>query len=299
MLSAPSGSTFRVNFVRVLVTGATGYVGRAVVRELRFHGHEPVEFRQRLSEPVELPDVDAVVHLAAVARVRESFLDPLPYWETNVGGTLNLLKALKGQRFLLASTGGVYRPSDAPVTEESVREPSSPYAGSKAAAEDLVAWAARSGQIGATTLRLFNVAGGGDTDTTRVITRAVACAAGTVPGMEVYGDGTAVRDFVHVRDVATAFVVALEACSAGTSSVYNVGATPASVRDVLAAVSDVTGRPVDVTWKPAHAGEVRFQRADVTRLRALGWEPRHSSLEEIVTDQWRASAPGPGPGPSR
>ncbi|HEX7302866.1 NAD-dependent epimerase/dehydratase family protein [Lentzea sp.] len=285
--------------MRVLVTGATGYVGRAVVRELRVHGHEPVASRQRLSEPFELTDVDAVIHLAAAARVRESFLDPLPYWETNVGGTLNLLKALKGQRFLLASTGGVYRPSDAPLTEDSAREPSSPYAATKAAAEDLVAWTARSGQIGATTLRLFNVAGGGDADTTRVITRAVASAAGTVPGMEVYGDGTAVRDFVHVRDVAQAFVVALEACSVGTSSVYNVGGTPASVRDVLAAVADVTGHEVPVEWKPAHPGEVRFQRADVARLRALGWEPRHSSLAEIVRDQWLASAPAPGPGPSR
>jgi UDP-glucose 4-epimerase len=285
--------------VRVLVTGATGYVGRAVVRELQVHGHEPVSSRQRLSDPFELTDVDAVIHLAGVARVRESFLDPLSYYETNVAGTLNLLKALKGQRFLLASTGTVYRPSDSPLTEESIREPSSPYAATKAAAEDLVAWAARSERIGATTLRLFNVAGGGDTDTTRVITRAVACAAGTVPGMEVYGDGGAVRDFVHVRDVAAAFVVALEACSVGTSSVYNVGATPASVRDVLAAVTEVTGRSVDVTWKPAHPGEARSLRADVSALRALGWEPRFSALTDIVRDQWLASAPEPGPGPSR
>ena len=242
---------------------------------------------------------DAVIHLAGVARVRESFEDPLSYYETNVGGTLNLLKALQGQRFLLASTGGVYRPSGSPLTEESVREPSSPYAATKAAAEDLVAWAARSGRIGATTLRLFNVAGGGDTDTTRVITRAVACAAGTVPGMEVYGDGTAVRDFVHVTDVARAFVVALEACTVGTSSVYNVGATAASVRDVLDVVEEVTGRAVDVTWRPAHPGEVRFQRADVSALRSLGWEPAHSSLAEIVRDQWLASAPALDPDPSR
>jgi UDP-glucose 4-epimerase len=243
--------------------------------------------------------VDAVIHLAAVARVRESFLDPLSYYETNVNGTLNLLKALRGQRFLLASTGTVYRPSGAPLTEDSAREPSSPYAASKAAAEDLVAWTARSGRIGATTLRLFNVAGGGDTDTTRVITRAVACAAGTVPGMEVYGDGTAVRDFVHVRDVATAFVVALEACEVGTSSVYNVGATAASVRDVLETVEEVTGRAVDVAWKPAVPGEIPSLRADASRLRALGWEPRSSALAEIVRDQWLASAPVPGRGPSR
>lgn len=281
------------------MTGATGYVGRAVVRELQVHGHEPVVSRQRLSEPFGSVDADAVIHLAGAARVRESFEDPVSYYETNVGGTLNLLKALQGQRFLLASTGMVYRPSDVALTEESFREPSSPYAATKTAAEDLVAWAARSGRIGATTLRLFNVAGGGDTDTSRVITRAVAAAAGQVPGMEVYGDGTAVRDFVHVRDVAAAFVVALEACSVGTSSVYNVGATAASVQDVLSAVSEVTGRSVDVTWRPANPGEVRIQRADVTRLRALGWEPRYSALTEIVRDQWLASAPALDPDPSR
>ncbi|MGI5503630.1 NAD-dependent epimerase/dehydratase family protein [Lentzea sp. CA-135723] len=281
------------------MTGATGYVGREVVRELRVHGHEPVSWGRRLSEPVEVEGVDAVIHLAAAARVRESFHDPISYYETNVVGTLDMLKALEGQRFLFASTGGVYRPSAAVLTEDSPLEPSSPYAASKAAAEELVAWTARSGQIGATTLRLFNVAGGGDTDTTRVITRAVACAAGTVPGMEVYGDGGAVREFVHVRDVASAFVVALEACEVGTSSVYNVSGTAASVRDVLDTVEAVTGRAVDVTWKPAHPGEVRSLRADTSRLRALGWEPRRSALEEIVRDQWLASAPESGRGPSR
>ena len=281
------------------MTGATGYVGRVVVRELRVHGHEPISSAQRLSEPFEPVDADAVIHLAGLARVRESFEDPLSYYETNVSGTLNLLKALQGQRFLLASTAGVYRPSDDVLTEDSIREPSSPYAATKAAAEDLVAWAARSGRIGAATLRLFNVAGGGDTDTTRVITRAVGCAAGVVPGMEVYGDGTAVREFVHVKDVASAFVTALEACSVGSSAVYNVGGTSASVRDVLATVEEVTGRSVDVTWLPAHPGEVRFQRADTSKLRGLGWEPSHSSLKEIVSDQWLASAPAPGRGPSR
>lgn len=255
--------------------------------------------RQRLSEPFGPINADAVIHLAGTARVRESFEDPLSYYAVHVGGTLNLLKALEGQRFLFASTAAVYRPSADPLAESSVREPASPYAASKAAAEDLVAWAARSGRIGATTLRLFNVAGGGDTDTSRVITRAVAAAAGTVSGMDVYGDGTAVRDFVHVRDVASAFVVALEACAVGSSSVYNVGATPASVRDVLRAVEDVSGRAVDVTWRPAHPGEVPVLQADVTRLRALGWEPTHSALADIVKDQWSASAPAPGPGPAR
>jgi UDP-glucose 4-epimerase len=108
--------------------------------------------------------------------------------------------------------------------------------------------------------------------------------------MEVYGDGSAVREFVHVRDVAAAFVTALEACETGESAVYNVGGTSASVREVLQTVEEVTGRPVDVTWRPANPDEVPVQRTDTFRLRSLGWEPTHSTLGEIVSDQWAAVA---------
>jgi UDP-glucose 4-epimerase len=105
--------------------------------------------------------------------------------------------------------------------------------------------------------------------------------------MEVFGDGSAVRDFVHVRDVARAFVTAVERCGEGYAAL-NVGATPASVADVLAAVERVTGRPVPVVRRPAHPGEVREQRADTTRLRALGWRPESSDLDSLVRDQWAA-----------
>lgn len=279
------------------MTGATGYVGRAVVPELRFRGWDVICPAQRLHEPFDATGVDAVVHLAALGNVRESFQQPLRYYEVNVGGTLNLLSALDGHRVVLASTAGVYgAPLDQPITEDCPRAPSSPYAASKAAAEDLLAWTAASGRIGGTVLRLFNAAGGGDTDTSRVITRLVGAAAGEVPGFEVFGDGSAVRDFVHVRDIASAVAIALENCEVGESAVYNVGACAASVNDVLAAVERVTGRAVDVTRRPAHPGEVRELRADTSRLRALGWKPEHSTLDEIVSDQWLASAPGSGRG---
>lgn len=273
--------------MRVLVTGATGYVGRTVVPELRLRGWDVVCPAQRLHEPFDATGVDAVVHLAALANVRESFEQPLRYYDVNVEGTRNLLSSLDGQHVVLASTAGVYgSPADQPIDEDCPRAPSSPYAASKAAAEDLLAWTASSGRVGATVLRLFNAAGCDDTDTSRVITRAVGAVAGEVSGFSVYGDGSAVRDFVHVRDIAVAVAVSLENGVVGESFVYNVGACPASVRDVLAAVERVTGRSVDVTWQPAHPGEARELRADTTRLRALGWKPEHSTLDEFVSDAW-------------
>ncbi|MBB5958908.1 UDP-glucose 4-epimerase [Saccharothrix tamanrassetensis] len=271
--------------MRVLVTGARGYLGRSVVGELGAAGHAVVPFAGDI-RTADIPPADGVIHLAALPRVRESFNDPLAYYDVNVTGTLRLLRAAP-PRFVLASTAGVYgTPLCHVLTEDHPRQPTNPYAASKAAAEDALAWTARAGSTAAATLRLFNVAGGGDRDDTRVITRACGVAAGRLPSMEVYGDGTAVRDFVHVRDAARAFVLALETCEPGRHEAYNVGATPASVADVLAAVRRVTGREVAVDRKPAHPGETRELRADTTKLRALGWHPRESSLDGLIRDQW-------------
>jgi len=291
--------------MRVLVTGASGFIGRSVVDRLLADGwstrvlthtapsRDDVEsVRGDLREPASLgpalEGVDAVVHLAAAARVRESFEEPLRYYDVNVGGTVNLLGALPGPvRVVFVSTGMVYgAPLAQPITEDFPRAPSNPYAASKAAAEDLIGWTARSGLIGATSLRVFNVAGGVDRDGTRVITRAVDAAAGGQP-LTVFGDGSAVRDFVHVDDVAAAAVLALGSSEPGRHDVFNVGATAASVRDVVEAVERVTERPVPLVHAPAHPGEVRELRADTRRLRkVLGWEPTRSALDDLVRDQW-------------
>jgi UDP-glucose 4-epimerase len=295
--------------MRVLVTGASGFIGGAVVGRLIAAGHAVrvlahaadgpagVEsVRADLRDPAALAlaatGVDAVVHLAAVARVRESFERPLHYYEVNTGGTVHLLAALpEGSRVVFVSTAGVYgTPLSQPITEDCPRAPGNPYAASKAAAEDAVAWTARSGRIGSATLRLFNAAGGVDQDGTRVITRAVDAAAGGTP-LTVFGDGSAVRDFVHVEDIAAAAVLALANTAVGSHDVFNVGATAASVRDVVDSVERVTGRPVPLVRAPAHEGEVAELRADTRRLReVLGWEPERSALDDLVRDQWLSRA---------
>lgn len=295
--------------MRVLVTGASGFIGRAVVGRLLAADHHVrvlthaaacrdglesvrADLRDRASLGPALAGVEAVVHLAAAARVRESFERPLDYYEVNTGGTVNLLAAADGPlRVVYVSTGTVYgAPLAQPIAEDCPRAPSNPYAASKAAAEDVVAWTAGSGAIGAATLRVFNAAGGADRDGTRVITRAVGAAAGGQP-LTVLGDGSAVRDFVHVEDVAAAAVLALAHTEVGRHDVFNVGATAASVRDVVDAVERVTGRPVPLVRAPAHEGEVAELRADTTRLRSvLGWEPERSALDDLVRDQWLSRA---------
>jgi UDP-glucose 4-epimerase len=275
----------------VLVTGASGYLGRAVVPALTAAGHEA---RPLIGDVLDgdavataTGGVDAVIHLAARARVRESFEDPIGCYRVNLTGTLNLLGAIApGTRFVFASTASVYgTPTAQPIAETCPLNPQNPYAASKAAAETAVVWAARAGRVRATTLRMFNLAGAGDPDDTRIIPRCVAAAAGKLSHADINGSGSAIRDFVHILDAARAFVLALD--SAGT--VYNIGAVPASINDIIAATERVTGHEVPVVHHPPHPGEAPDLRADTTLARReLGWEPEVTSLDPIVRSQWDA-----------
>jgi UDP-glucose 4-epimerase len=299
-----------------LITGATGYVGRAVVLEFLARGHEVVALVRR--SPVDLPpevellvgdldavpavEVDGVVHLAARSSVRDSVADPTGVWHTNVTGTLRLLRSLPpGARLVFASTGSVYgTPDRQPIAESAPLAPLNPYGGAKAAAEQLIGWQAATGTLGAISLRIFSAAGavGGrpDTDTSRIIPRVAAVAAGREPVIAVNGDGGAVRDFVHVADVATAIALALPAATPGTHAIYNVGAVPASVAEIIATTQRVSGRPVAVEHRPANPGEARELRADTSLIRAeLGWAPTRTRLEQIVADQWAAAGAAPVP----
>ena len=166
----------------------------------------------------------------------------------------------------------------------------SPYAASKQAAESAIEWQVRAGGLGAVVLRLFNVAAGADPDPTRIVPRVLAVAAGESPSVEVNGDGSAVRDFLHVNDAAQAFVAALDAGPrVGAFRRYTVGSgVGTSVRDVVTAAQRVTGRPVPVVHRPP-AGEPHALVCDPTRAAEdLGWKPCRSELDTIVGDAWAA-----------
>jgi UDP-glucose 4-epimerase len=244
--------------------------------------------------------VDGVCHLAARTRVRESITDPLPYWRTNLVGTLNLLEALTDRAdrpppmLVLASTAGVYgTPQQQPISEDAPTLPQNPYGAGKLAADQAAASVAATGALGAISLRAFNIAGAADgvtdPDLTRLIPKILAVQAGLEPELAINGDGSAVRDFVHVLDMAEAFALAINACTPGRWRAYNVGSgRRARVLDVLRTAEQITGRPVPTRHRPP-APEPAVLLADHTRIsHDLGWAPRHSDLPTILTDAWNA-----------
>jgi UDP-glucose 4-epimerase len=304
--------------MRVLVTGATGFVGRVLVGQLAIAGHSVIGLARTprpcrcelltgdvldqaaLEHAVE--GADAVCHLAALTQIRESFEEPLLYFRVNVVGTLNLLGAMSAEarrsdhmlRLVFASTGSVYgTPETQPITEDQQPAPRNPYGASKLAAEAMIGYQAALGTVSAITLRTFNAAGAvdgrGDPDTSRLIPRALLAAAGQAECLNINGDGSAIREYIHVADLAHAYVRAIDADSSAGHRIYNVGSgVGASVRDVIGAVERVTGQPVPVRWGPP-TSESPELRADSSRIRAeLWWQPSRSDLDTIVSDAWSA-----------
>jgi UDP-glucose 4-epimerase len=309
--------------MRVLVTGAGGFVGGVVADRLAAAGHEvtalvrtpPAVRRLPPAVEVVVADIldplsltaagvdrgfDGVCHLAALTRVRDSRREPLRYFAANVGGTVNVLDAIaagaertgRPASVVLGSSCAVYGDGGATPIPETARPcPSHPYGASKLAAEQVLAHLAETGRVGAVVLRSFNIAGAagghGDTDTTRLLPAALATAAGLRDAVGVNGDGSVVREYVHVADLADAYVAALEAAQPGRCDVYNVGSgIRVTVGEVLSAVERVTGRPVRRVRRPA-ATEPRILVSDSRRIRAeLGWDSPLSHLERVVADAW-------------
>jgi UDP-glucose 4-epimerase len=233
--------------------------------------------------------------------VRDSFRDPAAYHAVNVDGTANLVRALSEQagrsgraaRLVFASAAAVYGPGGGdPLGEDAPCRPTSPYGAGKLAAEELLARAAATGTLGAVSLRCPVVAGAvgphGDPDTSRLLPKALAVAAGLQATLAVNGDGSATREYIHVADVADAYLPALEAAAPGRHRAYNVGSgTSASIHEVIAAVERVTGRRLQVDRRAA-ADEPRALALDSTRVRReLGWRPARPSLDGMVADAWR------------
>jgi UDP-glucose 4-epimerase len=257
--------------------------------------------RAAIDDVIAAGEYDAVCHLAALTRVRDSFADPIGYFDVNLAGTLNLLHGLDLQaqrtgrpvRLVFSSTGAVYGPREGALDEDEPPRPANPYASSKLAAEQAIGYLAATGRLGAISLRCFNIAGAvagrSDGDLTRIIPKTLAVAAGTAELLEINGDGGAVREYTHVLDVAAALVLALDAAAAGKHRVYNVGSGQGvTLTEVLQAARHITGRSIPAEHRPP-APEARILMADSSRIRhELGWRPVNSALPQILGDAWSA-----------
>jgi UDP-glucose 4-epimerase len=310
--------------MRVLVTGAGGFVGRAVVHRLVEAGHDVVAVTHRatsrhaadvrsitadvldlaaIEHAIDEWEPEGVCHLAALTRVRDSFQQPTRYFAVNVTGTLNVLQALgrlaertaRVPRLVFGSTAAVYGlAGEQPIAESAPSLPTTPYGATKLAADHAIGFQAATGALAAVSLRCFNVAGAtpqtSDDDLTRVVPKALAVAAGSEPYLVMNGDGSSIRDYLHVADLADAYVAALDAGGPAGHTIYNTGSgLPVSLRDVIDSVERVTGRRLPLRRNPPQ-NEPPALLADNTRIRQeLAWEPRRSQLDIIVDDAWQAA----------
>lgn len=312
--------------MKLLVTGGAGYIGSIVAQQLLASGHEVVvldslERGHRAAVPegarlLELNLLDAegvrgavaegfdgALHFAAFALVGESVVRPELYYRNNVVGSLNLLDALRSagvQRLVFSSTCAVYgEPEVVPMDELTPTRPVNSYGASKLAVDGMISDECRAHGLGAVSLRYFNVAGasgclGEDHQPeTHLIPNVLRAAQKLQDAVKIFGtdyptpDGTAVRDYVHVEDLARAHVLALEGTRAGEHRIFNLGSGDGySVRDVIEAVRTVTGLDVPATEADRRAGDPPKLVAANAKIRAeLGWAPQ-KSLTDMVADAW-------------
>ncbi|MHC1711731.1 MAG: UDP-glucose 4-epimerase GalE [Solidesulfovibrio sp.] len=250
----------------------------------------------------------AVLHFAAFAYVGESVSDPEKYYRNNVAGSLSLLSAMRRagcRNIVFSSTCATYgAPERVPLTEDHPTRPMSPYGTSKLMIEQMLKDFDTAYGLKYTALRYFNAAGadpdgviGEDHDPeTHLIPVVIAAGLGRIPHVQIFGtdyptpDGTAVRDYIHVTDLAEAHILALRRLMDGGASVtYNLGTgTGNSVRDVIRAVEKVSGKPVPVVEGPRRAGDSPGLYADSGAIiRELGWKPRYMNMDAIVETAWR------------
>jgi UDP-glucose 4-epimerase len=258
--------------------------------------------------PLLADGVEAVLHFAAKSLVAESVAYPALYWRHNLGGTLALLEAMRqagvGQ-IVFSSTAATYgEPESVPIAETEPTRPTSPYGASKLAVDTALGEYARMFGLGAVSLRYFNVAGayrerGGawlgerHDPETHLIPTVLAAALSGHGELSIYGDdyptpdGTCIRDYIHVFDVARAHLLALASCQPGQHQVFNLGSGAGfSNREVLAACRDVTGRDIPAKMAPRRPGDPAALIASSDLIRAeLGWRPARS-LTDMVADAW-------------
>ncbi len=320
---------------KILVTGGAGYIGSFIVRNLKDKGHEVVIVdnlsqghkeaiegfdlrvfdlleKEKLSELFENEKFDGVIHMAAFIQMGESFKNPLKYFKNNLASTINLLEVMveKGvNNIVFSSSAGVYgNPENLPITEDMPRNPLNPYGETKYMGERMLDWFDKSHGIKFTAIRYFNAAGAAldgsigeaHPEESHLIPNAMEAAL-TGKEFEVFGedygtpDGTNVRDYFHVLDLAETHTLALDKLiSGGDSDYYNVGIGRGySNKEVIDMIKEVTGSDFKVKYGPRREGDADALYASIDKIKsALGWEPKYG-LKEIIESayKWHQSHP--------
>jgi UDP-glucose 4-epimerase len=311
--------------MNILVTGGAGYIGSVCAEELINAGHEVTVFDNlteghrssvdkravlvqadlsdgaRLAQVLKEAKTEAILHFAATILVGESMVNPGKYFRNNVASGVNLLEAAVAARvkkFVFSSTCAVYGvPDHVPMTEELPLKPVSPYGESKLMFEKMLEWYQRIHGLEFVAFRYFNAAGASQRFgehhrvETHLIPNVLKVALGQVPHCEIYGadyptpDGTCVRDYIHIIDLAQAHMLAVES---GKRGFYNLGnGEGCSVRKIIQTCERVSGRPIKAIEKPRRNGDPpRLVASAVKALKELGWKPKFPKIEDIVASAW-------------
>jgi UDP-glucose 4-epimerase len=315
--------------MRVLVTGGAGYIGSVVSEQLVSDGHEVVIYdnlskghrgavvegarfvqgdlleADQLRHTLNDNRIEAVIHMAASSLVGESVQEPSKYYHNNVVAGLVLLDAMREcgiKRIVFSSTAATYgEPEEQPIRETTSTNPTNTYGETKLAFEKAMHWYERAHGLRYASLRYFNAAGatercGEDHDPeTHLIPITLQAAAGKRAHVEIYGDdyptadGTCIRDYIHVVDLARAHILALDVLSE-RSAIYNLGCggDGYSVRDVIETARRVTGKEIPVRMGPRRPGDPAVLIASSDKIKSeLGWQPQFQDLGLIVESAWK------------
>ncbi|MGO1714469.1 MAG: UDP-glucose 4-epimerase GalE [Ancrocorticia populi] len=316
----------------ILVLGGAGYIGSHTVYSLLEVGrdvvvvdnlqtgfaqavHPNARFYQvdirdteALSQVFDQEEIEGVIHFAASSQVGESMVDPLKYYDNNVGGTISLLKAMVNHgvnNLVFSSTAATYgEPDSVPIMESDRTEPTNCYGETKLTMEKMMAWVGRAHGLRSVALRYFNAAGAHESGLigeahgpeTHLIPLILQVPNGQRESITVFGDdyptpdGTCIRDYIHVTDLAEAHMLALDyLIDGGESNVFNLGSgTGFSVNEMVEVARAVTGDPIPVEIAPRRAGDPAQLIASAAKAKdTLGWKPRFDDVHSIVASAWK------------